>query len=69
MLSWLYSICQDLPKQLGRIKTAHVSFIHMIQHFTVYSNLDMEFLEVLTEGLERVLMVRGGGREVITIYS
>ena len=30
---------------------------------------DMEYLEVLTEGLERVLMVRGGGREVITIYS
>ncbi|GAB5582398.1 solute carrier family 12 member 4 isoform X1 [Prionailurus iriomotensis] len=30
---------------------------------------DMEFLEVLTEGLERVLLVRGGGREVITIYS
>lgn len=31
--------------------------------------IDMEFLEVLTEGLERVLMVRGGGREVITIFS
>ena len=30
---------------------------------------DMEFLEVLTEGVERVLMVRGSGREVITIYS
>lgn len=30
---------------------------------------DMEFLEVLTEGLERVLMVKGGGQEVITIYS
>lgn len=29
----------------------------------------MEFLDVLTEGLERVLMVRGGGHEVITIYS
>ncbi|XP_043483393.1 solute carrier family 12 member 7 isoform X3 [Leptopilina heterotoma] len=29
----------------------------------------MEFLEVLTENLERVLMVRGSGREVITIYS
>ena len=29
----------------------------------------MEYLEVLTEGLECVLMVRGGGREVITIYS
>ncbi|XP_055507248.1 solute carrier family 12 member 7-like isoform X2 [Leucoraja erinacea] len=29
----------------------------------------MEFLEVLTEGLNRALMVRGGGSEVITIYS
>ncbi|ESN99040.1 hypothetical protein HELRODRAFT_66482, partial [Helobdella robusta] len=29
----------------------------------------MEYLEVLTEGIDRVLMVRGGGREVITIYS
>uniref|UniRef100_A0A8C2J9M6 Solute carrier family 12 member 5a n=1 Tax=Cyprinus carpio TaxID=7962 RepID=A0A8C2J9M6_CYPCA len=29
----------------------------------------MEFMEVLTEGLNRVLLVRGGGREVITIYS
>ena len=30
---------------------------------------DMEFLEVLTEGLDRVLMVKGCGREVVTIYS
>ncbi|ESO08064.1 hypothetical protein HELRODRAFT_75089, partial [Helobdella robusta] len=29
----------------------------------------MEFLDALTEGLEMVLMVRGGGREVITIFS
>ncbi|KAG7525842.1 solute carrier family 12 member 7-like isoform X1 [Solea senegalensis] len=29
----------------------------------------MEFLEVLLEGLNRVLLVRGGGSEVITIYS
>ena len=29
----------------------------------------MEFLEVLTEGLDRVLMVRGGGREFVTIYN
>uniref|UniRef100_A0A3Q1CMH3 Solute carrier family 12 member 7b n=1 Tax=Amphiprion ocellaris TaxID=80972 RepID=A0A3Q1CMH3_AMPOC len=29
----------------------------------------MEFLEVLLEGLNRALLVRGGGREVITIYS
>uniref|UniRef100_A0A8C4EPG9 Solute carrier family 12 member 7a n=1 Tax=Dicentrarchus labrax TaxID=13489 RepID=A0A8C4EPG9_DICLA len=29
----------------------------------------MEFLEVLMDGLDRVVLVRGGGREVITIYS
>ncbi|XP_074105083.1 solute carrier family 12 member kcc isoform X3 [Cotesia typhae] len=29
----------------------------------------MEFLEVLTESLEKVLMVHGAGREVITMYS
>ncbi|KAM9337323.1 solute carrier family 12 member 7 isoform 2-T2 [Symphorus nematophorus] len=29
----------------------------------------MEFLEVLLEGLNRVLLVRGSNREVITIYS
>lgn len=38
------------------------------KHFAGEENY-MEFLEVLTEGLEKVLMVRGGGREVITIYS
>ena len=41
-------------------------------HYVLYLSLllsDMEFLEVLTEGLDRVMMVRGGGREVITIYS
>ncbi|VDP01135.1 unnamed protein product [Soboliphyme baturini] len=29
----------------------------------------MQYLEVLTEGLPRVLLVRGSGKEVITIYS
>ncbi|KAM9322821.1 solute carrier family 12 member 7-like isoform 1-T1 [Pholidichthys leucotaenia] len=29
----------------------------------------MEFLEVLMERLDRVLLIRGGGQEVITIYS
>ena len=29
----------------------------------------MEFLEVLTDGLERVLLVRGAERDVVTIYS
>lgn len=40
------------------------------KHFLLNRNApDMEFLEVLMEGLEQVLLVRGGGREVITIYS
>jgi hypothetical protein len=30
---------------------------------------DMEFIEALTEGLPRVLLVRGTGSEVVTIYS
>lgn len=29
----------------------------------------MEFVEVLTDKLERVLLVQNGGREVITIHS
>eukprot|EP00794_Sanderia_malayensis_P018826 gene18826-20722_t len=29
----------------------------------------MEFIDVLTEGLHRVILVRGGGHEVVTIYS
>ncbi|CAI4225510.1 unnamed protein product [Auanema sp. JU1783] len=29
----------------------------------------MEFIEALTEGMERVLLVRGTGAEVVTIYS
>ncbi len=30
---------------------------------------DMEFIEALTEGLDRVLLVKGTGKEVVTIYS
>lgn len=41
----------------------------LVEAFLDSVTSDMEFLEVLTEGLDRVLMVRGGGREVITIYS
>ena len=54
----------------------HVAHIHrsvfsirMLFSFTLNHLKDMEFLDVLTEGLERVLLVRGGGREVVTIYS
>jgi len=41
----------------------------MVDFFLDVLGEDMEFLEVLTEGLSRVLMVRGGGNEVITMYS
>jgi len=29
----------------------------------------MEFIEALTEGLPRVVLVKGSGKEVVTIYS
>ncbi len=29
----------------------------------------MEYVDVLTEGLDRLLLMRGSGREVITIFS
>jgi len=29
----------------------------------------MEFIEIITDKLERVLLVQNGGREVITIHS
>lgn len=50
------------------ITIAYSMYAMSVRTLTNYI-LDMEFLDVLTEGLERVLMVRGGGREVITIYS
>lgn len=34
---------------------------------TAYSY--MEYVDVLTEGLDRLLLMRGSGREVITIFS
>ena len=30
---------------------------------------DMDYLDALSEGLQRVLLVRGSGQEVVTIYS
>lgn len=29
----------------------------------------MEYIDALTEGLDRLLLMRGSGREVITIFS
>lgn len=45
------------------------TLFHQLTPLTTTFLADMEFLEVLTEGLDRVLLVRGGGCEVITIYS
>ncbi len=53
------SICDKTP-----LTNTNYIVSHVCSNFS-----DMEFLEVLTEGLERILMIRGGGREVITIYS
>lgn len=61
-----------VTKPLGRTTYFVYMRIEQVIAGLVFLNLffvDMEFLEVLTEGLERVLLVRGGGREVITIYS
>jgi potassium/chloride transporter 4/5/6 len=44
-------------------------FLSESYYCSIHCITDLEFLEVLTEGIDRVLMVRGGGREVVTIYS
>lgn len=46
-----------------------MSFLLQNRQYLFRERNYMEFLEVLTEGLDRVLMVRGGGREVVTIYN
>lgn len=51
------------------IVSKNLSLFICCNYYSWLKNADMEFLEVLTEGLERVLLVRGGGSEVITIYS
>lgn len=53
---------------LGRYGTG-LSPCSSVEFVLLDSCADMEFLEVLTEHLDRALLVRGGGREVITIYS
>ena len=58
----------NLKTHIQQFDTFYVPlFLFYIIDYLLFS--DMEYLEVLAEGLERVLMVRGGGREVITIYS
>lgn len=52
----------------GQIGLAHCPTVPGL-FFLLDQRPDMEFLEVLTEHLDRVMLVRGGGREVITIYS
>lgn len=68
-------LTKDAPAASPPPKPCHIQkliimcFGFDISFFLDFTETDMEFLEVLTEGLERVLLVRGGGREVITIYS
>ena len=50
--------------KLLKFRSRYYLYVFVFDHIE-----DMEFLDELTEGLDRVLMVRGGGREVITIYS
>lgn len=59
-----------LQAQLGLNRDGtELSLCSSVKFVLLDSYADMEFLEVLTEHLDRVLLVRGGGREVITIYS
>ena len=70
-LQYLYvSISYKNPKS-GSGPVIHASTIHLHVNIVVL-NLpftDMEFVEALTEGVSRVVLVRGGGHEVVTIYS
>ena len=70
-VSFAYRISANAPTWFycTLLATAHVQSVHALCYVSLTYAPDMEFLEVLTEGLERVLLVRGGGREVITIYS
>lgn len=53
--------------------TAQLVIINMPSYPTKKDDQDelhyMDYLDVLTENLNRVLMVRGSGREYVTIYS
>jgi len=44
-----------------------LSSFTIIEAFLLFA--DMEFIEVLCDGLDRVLLVKGCGYEVVTIYS
>jgi potassium/chloride transporter 4/5/6 len=39
------------------------------KHTSLAAYSYMEYVDVLTEGLDRLLLMRGSGREVITIFS
>jgi potassium/chloride transporter 4/5/6 len=39
------------------------------KHTSLAAYSYMEYVDALTEGLDRLLLMRGSGREVITIFS
>jgi len=47
----------------------HLKTEYLAETYRNGGALDMEFIEALTEGIPRVLLVRGTGTEVVTIYS
>ena len=67
LLQFLTVLWNDNPYLDWRSKGIYLSIC--LSFHSWLETTDMEFLDELTEGLDRVLMVRGGGREVITIYS
>ena len=42
---------------------------NMVKIFKAREISYMEFIEALTDGIERVLLVHGGGQEVVTAFS
>ncbi|ESO89778.1 hypothetical protein LOTGIDRAFT_124442 [Lottia gigantea] len=62
----------ELNKHIQSLSsTAQLLIVNMPQFPTKTENVEnyMTFLELLVEGIDRVLLVRGSGQEVITIYS
>lgn len=53
--------------QTRRLKLTQTLCVSFYSYFLLAA--DMEFIEIITDKLERVLLVQNGGREVITIHS
>ena len=68
MPSSLYWICRYHLAIMIQVKILK-KILKNFQKFLAREVAYMEFLEALTDGIERVLLIHGGGEEVITAYS